>query len=147
MKNLFITAAILMISVPAIARDSSHFVCSGFMTSQPGPDNYGISIQVDEYRAAYGDTRAELLSSVWAGNLYQGIRLNENNGIAFSGEIVMASKSNAKEVFYAGTYKLAQDTEGKYLLKLDGQLNLNPKDASLLKETVSTTLPCVNISN
>ena len=148
MKILFALAAVFMISAPAFARDSSHFVCSGFMASEPGPDNYGISVQLDEARAGYDDARKEMLSSVWVGSLYQGIRINENNGVSFAGKIVLADKNNSQEVFFDGTYKLVQDTKGNYSLKLDGQLQLSPKDPAFRKaESISTSLPCVNISN
>jgi hypothetical protein len=117
------------------------------MAAKPDPDNYGIAIQFDEGRASDGSSRIEMLSSVWAGNLYQGRRLNKIDGFGENGSIVMAAKEIPNEVFYKGSYNLVKNNKtGEYQLQLRGMLTLEPGDSSS-QEQISTSLRCVNISN
>jgi hypothetical protein len=149
MKSIFLVLAIVILSaVPALAHDSAHLVCMGYMTATPGPNNYGISVQFDEMRASDGASRVETLSSVWAGDLYQGSRLNKTDGFGQNGTVVMTLKGNPKAAFYKGSYNLVLlDAETqKYDLQLKGQLNTVPSQPSMA-EAVSTTLNCVNLSN
>lgn len=148
-KILVAVASIAAASTPAFARDSKHLICAGYMAAQPASDNYGIAVQFDEHRASDGESRDEMLSTVWAGNLYQGTRLNKGDGLGKNGSIVMASKENSKNVFYEGTYSLVDGgTAGKYKMRLNGKLNLDPESSSINEgENISTTLNCVDISN
>lgn len=147
-KMLFLLTTVALFSASAFARDSAHLVCTGYMSATPGPNNYGISVQFDEMRAADGENRVEMLSSVWAGDLYQGSRLNKTDGFGQNGMIVMSLKENSEAVFYKGSYNLVllDAKTQKYNLQLSGQLNTVPSEPSLA-ETVTTTLNCVNISN
>jgi hypothetical protein len=145
MKTLITLALLFTFSAPAFARDSSHLVCSGFMAAKPDPDNYGISVQFDEGRSDDGSSRLETLSSVWQGSLFQGSRVNSKDGFGENGTITMAAKDDAKKIFYKGKYSLVAAGKG-YKLSLKGLLNVDPSDASS-PETISTTLPCVDISN
>jgi hypothetical protein len=148
MKAVLALIAVVVVSAPAFARDSSHLVCSGFMSSKAGPENYGVSIQLDEGRAADGTSRVEMLSSVWAGDLYQGQRLNKNDGFGQMGIIVMADKTALKNVYYKGAYDLLQDSKtGKFSLQLRGLMNLEPASPHQMYETIKTTLKCTDISN
>ena len=148
MKVTFALALLIAVSTPAFARDSSHLICAGYMAAAPGPDNYGLSVQFDEARAEDGMNRLEILSSVWGGDLYQGSRLNINDGFGENGTIIMAQKDDPKKSFYQGSYNVVQDaTTGNYILQLLGKLNLDPNDLSEIPESISTTLPCINISN
>ena len=149
MKLLLALALTVAASTPALARDSSHLVCSGYMAAKPGPDNYGISVNFDEGRASDGSARLEMLSSIWAGDLYQGQRINTADDFGKNGTVVLAAKQDATRVFYKGDYNLIKDGKtGKYALHLKGQMNLDPSDSSAASfEPISTALPCVDISN
>lgn len=151
MRKMTATLSLVLISstvftaAPAFARDSTHLVCAGYMkeTKYTDPDNYGISIIFDEARSG-SDTRAEMLSSVFAGELYQGIKEDSNWGDRQ--DITIAAKDDAKKIFFKGKYQVILNNKtGKSQLKLDGQLNLEA-DGSV-GEAISTTLTCVDISN
>lgn len=149
MKTLFILFTLALTSIPALARDSSHLICAGFMAATPGSDNYGFAVQFDESRAESGESRNEMLSTVWAGKLYQGVRLNNNDDFGKNGTISMAAANSTSEIFFKGSYELIQSRASKsypYKLKLKGQMNLSPSDALSLQQ-VSTTLNCLDISN
>lgn len=138
----------LLCAVPAVARDSSHLICAGYMTAEPGPDNYGFAVQFDESRARDGESRLEVLSTVWAGNLYQGRRINSNHGFGENGTVVMTGKANANETLYNGSYNIIKDAKtGDYQLELKGDFNTTPGNSLPPVEQISTTLNCVNISN
>lgn len=128
-------------TLPAFAKDSMHLVCAGFMKENSDSDNYGISIIFDEYRSG-AETRTEVLSSVFAGKFYQGI--NSNSDWGQKQRIIIASKENAKNIFFRGQYQVVNE-DGTYKLNLIGNLNLEANGAR--GESISTTLDCVNISN
>ncbi len=143
--GLVLISSTVFTAAPAFARDSAHLVCAGYMkqTKYVDPDNYGISIIFDEARSG-ADTRAETLSSVFAGELYQGIKADSNWGD--KQEIMIAAKDDAKKVFFKGQYQVVSNNKtGKSQLKLDGQINLVADGSA--GETISTTLKCVDISN
>ena len=141
MKILSILAIITFTSIQAFARDSSHLVCAGYMSAEPGPDNYGIAIHFDESRGNGGMSRIEVLSAVWAGDLYQGTRINESFQFGANGQVVMSLKNDSNKVFYKGAYNLVKKAGATgYDLQLKGEL-------SLLGEKIDTTLSCVDISN
>ena len=148
MKKMVAILGVVLISstafnaAPLFARDSMHLVCAGFMEQEPGPSNYGISVIFDEYRSD-GSIRNESLSSVFAGNLYQGINIDSDWGEKQS--ITIASKADSKYIFFKGQYQVISNTNGKYELTLVGQMNLEPDGSA--GEDISTTLGCVDISN
>jgi hypothetical protein len=135
--------ALAFLSTPAFARDSTHLVCTGFMTKTPSPDNYGLAIQFDEHRNATGDGREEDLYAIWAGNLYQGVGVQKNDN-GFAGDVTVADKNNGKNVFFQGSYAFSGNLKK---LTLKGKLSLDPTDEGAQPEALSTTLDCVNISN
>ena len=142
MKSLNLFFASLLCSLPALARDSSHLICAGPITAR-----YQIAVQFDEARAN-GESRIEVLSSVWAGNLYQGSRINTGNGFGENGTVVMAAKNDPRKVFYRGRYNFVRDAEsGGYKLQLKGKWNMSPVDSSAPFEFISATLDCSDISN
>ena len=151
MKKMTANFGIVLLSltvftaVPAFARDSKHLVCAGYMKNINTVDsnNYGISVIFDEGRSG-ADTRAEMLSSVFAGELYQGIKANSNWGD--KQDIAITAKGDAKKIFFKGKYQIVSDNKtGDTQLKLDGQINLNADGSA--GEVISTTLNCVDISN
>lgn len=142
-KNIALLASLLALSAPAFARDSVHLMCSGFMSAQRGPDNYGFSIQFDEHRSGAG--RVELLSAVWAGDLYQGSRATDGTELGKNGVIALRSKEDPRAVFFQGKYNLVKKG-GVSQLALQGSMNLTPEDAATA-EAVTTTLRCVDLSN
>lgn len=148
MKTFIIFVVFAAASVPALARDSSHLICAGYMAAAPSPDNYGFAVQIDESRADDGASRNEMFSTVWAGNLYQGVRLNSDDDFGKNGTILMTAADDTNVIFFKGSYNVIQSSSKKfrYKLKLKGQLNTNPTDA-LSVQNVSTTLNCVDISN
>lgn len=147
MKFMLGLAMLIGLTSPAFARDSAHLVCSGFMSSTPGNDNYGIAVLFDEYRAGDGQSRQEILSSVWQTDLYQGSRMNRNDGFGKNGSIVLAAKDDSKKIFFSGKYNLVQNTKNQsYALQLNGRINLEPT-ANAPTDKINTSLKCVNISN
>ena len=150
MKKFLTLFALAGLTQVAHARDSSHFSCAGFLDSEAesGPDNYGFAVQLDESRGPVievGDdtiqTRVELLSVVWAGSLYQGKVLQNEEATFGAGRTKLANPTTGS-YFFAGTYEL---NVKKNTLKLQGQVNLSPGEGE--GQAVSTTLKCVNISN
>lgn len=147
MKAFIVLFAFAFASATAFARDSAHLICAGYLAATPGPDNYGFAVQFDESRADDGESRNEMLSTVWAGKLYQGVRLNSNDDFGKNGTILMAAMAGKNAIFYKGTYNIIQNSKNyRYKLKLKGQLNTNPADV-LSVQNVSTTLNCKDISN
>lgn len=147
MKSLFILGIFITFSATVFARDSSHLVCTGYMSSEPDPNNYGFAVQFDESRSG-ASNRLEMLSSIWGGNLYQGLRLNKKDEFGKNGTVVMAAKEDSKKVFYKGAYNMIKNAKtGNYDLELLGQLNLDPTGPSSIFESISTKLECVDISN
>lgn len=135
----------LTAAAPAFARDSEHLVCTGYMAAQPDPDNYGLAIQFDDGRASDGESRYEVLSSVWAGNLYQGSETNKSGDYPANHAIVLKARTgSAKTSFFRGTYSI---TEGGKKLVLKGLFNTDPTMPSSKPTAISTTLDCVDISN
>jgi hypothetical protein len=147
MKSLSTLALALCFATPAFARDSSHLVCTGYESSKPGPDNYGFAVQFDESRGPNGDDRLEVLSTVWAGALYQGSRVNTKDDFGQNGTITMVG-ADGKSVFYKGTYNVVQNPKTHaYTMQLKGALSVDPTDTTIAPDAISTTLSCVNISN
>ncbi|GEM_PF-4253224 len=142
--GLVLFSSTVFTSAPVFARDSLHVVCAGYLNmnmKQINSDNYGISIILDEFRSG-ADSRAEMLSSVFAGKLYQGINANSNWGD--KQDITITAKDDAKKIFFKGQYQVVF-INSMLQLKLDGQINLEA-DGSL-GEVISTNLKCVDISN
>ncbi len=147
MKNFLLLALLATTSIPAFARDSRHFVCTGFMSAKPGPDNYGFAIQLDEGRASDGVGRKEVLSSVWAGKLYQGSRLNKQLDVGQDGMIAMIAPGTKNKVFFTGHYNLMSDAKtATYKLQLQGAFNTEPTNPAS-KESIATVLDCTDLSN
>ena len=145
--KIFSLCALMTISfaAPAMARDSTHLVCSGFMTTKPGPDNYGLSIQFDEWR--FGEGRLETLSAIWQTNLYQGQRQTNGERLGHDGQIVLAAREFPTRIFFTGKYNLIKSRSGAYQMQLEGNVNLDPLDRSSPTDTLKTMLHCVDISN
>lgn len=143
--SLVLVSSTILTAVPAFAHDSQHLVCAGYMkkTKYVDPDNYGISIILDEGRAEAG-TRSETLSSVFAGQFYQGIKADSNWGDMQ--DIAIAAKDDATKTFFKGKYQVVtNNTSDESQLKLEGRIHLRADGSA--GEVISTTLNCVDISN
>ena len=152
MKAFIVLFAFAVASAPALARDSAHLICAGYLAAAPGLDNYGFAVQFDESRADDGESRNEMLSTVWVGKLYQGVRFNSNDDFGKNGTILMVAAVGTNTFFFNGTYNIIQSGNSsssknyRYKMKLKGKLNTNPADV-LSVQNVSTTLNCMDISN
>jgi hypothetical protein len=137
---------LLVLTGSALARDSAHYVCTGFIGEKS--DKYGIAIQFDEHRGHDGASRDEMLSAVWAGTLYQGIRNNQNDDFGQNGKIAMID--SAKETFFKGKYnlvsKVKSDGDSAWDLQLDGIFDLSPDGSESTPVKTSVLLSCIDIS-
>lgn len=145
MMNKFLACLVVLLGISgsAFARDSSHLVCTGFV-GEDG-DKYGIAILFDDTRASDGESRNETLSTVWAGELYQGVRVNSDD-LGRKGPITMTHKERSEQVFFSGEYELIQTRSGAYRLGINGEINLSPTTETSSSIPVATTLKCTDIS-
>ena len=144
-SSLLLGLLLLATSAPALARDSAHLVCTGYMTSKPGPDNYGFAILFDDHRAEDGEGRLETLSTVWAGVLYQGADLNHTGVFGHKRAVVVTASDDVGRVFFKGKYNLIQNPKtGAYKMQLNGKMTIAQSEPT---QSISTTLLCTDISN
>jgi hypothetical protein len=140
MKALLVAAAVLGFSHVAHARDHMELVCSAVGDPKDGGDKIPLFIHMFESRASDGESRDEVLSTIYQGVLFQATHLNKTGGFSTK---VKISLDNGKTTRFRGTYSLVQAGNG-YALKLAGEV----KDEPSAKEVraVTATLKCVDLS-
>lgn len=132
---------ILSLSASAFAQDSKHLVCSGIVAEE-----IPLSIQFDEFRASDGESRTEVLSSVYQRELFQAVRLNRRDAFGENGKITLAQKNRSNRVFFKGGYNIIKGSDGSFSLKLDGAIACDPTNDSQNTTPINATLPCVDLS-
>ena len=143
MKSALLTAGLLVgFANVAHARDHMELVCSAIGDAKDGGDKVPLFVHMFESRASDGESRDEVLSTIYQGVLFQATHLNKT-GTFSSG--VKISLDHGKGIRFRGTYTLASTSKG-YALKLAGEVNDMPSEGNGSFRKVTATLACVDLS-
>jgi len=142
MKALIAAALVLGSAHVAHARDHMELVCSAVADAKDGGDKIPLFIHMFENRAADGESRDEMLSTIYQGVLFQATHTNKTGGFSTKVKITLV---NGKNIRFRGTYSLVQAGEG-YALKLAGEVNDDPSAKKAEFRAASATLKCVDLS-
>jgi hypothetical protein len=142
MKTALAVTLLLGFAHVAHARDHMELVCSAVADAKDGGDKIPLFIHMFENRAADGENRDEMLSTIYQGVLFQATHTNKTGGFSTK---VKISLVNGKATRFRGTYSLVQAGDG-YALKLAGEVNDDPSAKKAEFRAVTGTLKCVNLS-
>jgi hypothetical protein len=133
----------LCLAGPALARDSSRYVCSAVVEYQVegSPSQIGVSIDFLDTRAENGDARKYQLSSVYQGKLFQGAMIDRSENYG-QGTVTL---KNGESQLYVGRFKLEQRPDDSCVMVLDGKINDDPAAGKTLYP-IKVRLPCVDLS-
>jgi hypothetical protein len=134
-QTLLILSLALSAATPALARDSSHTSCSGYLPLVNAADpKIGLAFQIDNSRSSTGNGRDEIVSVVYQGVLFQGKAKADN-------QIVLKQVGHPERVLFKGTYS----TDGG-ALEISGQLSQDPSDPAFGFSPTQAELPCIDLS-
>lgn len=136
----------ILLSLPAVAKDTRHMVCAGYGVKKEGPDNYGIVFVIDNQRAPNGVDRTETVSTIWNGEHLSGNNSHDSNEFAKNGYVILLSSTDESRVYFEGSYKLVFGKKKAPKLRVVGQRWLTPGDMKTA-EPVDTMLSCIDYSN
>jgi len=136
MKLGLVAALLLAPASVAHARDHAELVCTAVVDIKDGGDRVPLFIHLFESRAAGGQHRDEVLSTVYQGQLFQGQHLNKSAGQERRVPIVL---SNKKRVRFRGTYSWSG-----MKLTLEGKVFDDP-DTKVARD-VTAHLTCTDLS-
>jgi len=143
MKLALVTAGLLVaFANVAHARDHMELVCSAVGDAKDGGDKVPLFIHMFESRASDGESREEVLSTIYQGVLFQASHINKTGNLS-SG--VKVSLEHGKGIRFRGKYTLASAKDG-YVLKLAGEVNDLPSEGNGSFRAVTATLKCVDLS-
>jgi hypothetical protein len=141
-RSALVTATLLLASAHvAHARDHLELVCTAVANAKDGGDKVPLFIHMFESRASDGESRDEVLSTIYQGTLFQATHLNKTGGFSTKVKITLV---NAKATRFRGTYSLVSGDKG-YVLKLAGEVNDEPSAKAGFR-AVTATLTCVDLS-
>jgi hypothetical protein len=115
-------------------------VCTAVADPKDGGDKIPLFIHMFESRAADGESRDEVLSTIYQGVLFQADHVNKTGGFSTK---VKISLDNGKKTRFRGTYSLVQAGNG-YALKVAGEVNDEPSGKEF--RAVTATLKCIDLS-
>lgn len=139
---LLVVAVVVGSSEVAFARDHLELVCSAVASPADGGEKMPVFVHFFESRAKDGESRDEVLSSVYQGRLFQGRHVNKAAGSSTNAPIVLKT---GKRVRFRGTYTLVGPPKA-YVLSLKGQLTDDPSARKVTYREVALDLPCVDLS-
>lgn len=135
--KLRLAAGLLLVTASvAHARDHTELVCAAVIDAKDGGDKVPLFVHFFESRAADGQSRNEVLSTVYQGQLFQGRHLNKSADPESRVPIVLGAK---KRVRFRGMY-----TWTGTKLTLEGKVFDDP--AKKAARDVTAELICTDLS-
>ena len=140
MMKALLAAAVLLAPTAAFARDSTQYVCSAVVAKPADKgEPLGLFVHFYEHRATDGESREEILDTVYQAKLFQGIHLNKDDKAPVA---IQLKAGTAK--YFDGKYQL-ELKGGKATLHVVGKVIVDPTDAKSGR-AIDAKLPCVDLS-
>jgi hypothetical protein len=136
---LAIGVLFVIASMPAQAKDSGHYACTGVVKAVDGTP-LGLSILVEDYRAAAGTGRDYEFSSVFGRKLFSGRATDVKGEETIRGSIRLQNKAHT---LFSGSFSMTYASAPE--LSLSGEYQDDPSNDDRLK--IKANIPCIDFSS